>query len=282
MKHEEQEKRVGKNAEEQDGQNAIERCGEERQPNRRRFLKSGAALAVAGAVPYASPTVAQVASKAGCSPAIWLENTSLANAEAVDALWEQAIIDDNIEPGSQLDQICTFYADSLFIDDGMGNPIVHPDFASLLQQMQDPYFDYLAWANSFEQPTPEDPDNLVFPPELLALEDAVVGSNGVPLNAGIPALGEDVLLCAGGKTKEELLAEEQDRHDEVMELLSAGRAICDAACLAIGGGIALLTFGIGVAAGVLCLAACETSYAKAATNEKRAHRRNKRKIREDC
>ncbi len=65
MKHEEQEARVRENAQEQDRQNAIQRAGVQPQPDRRRFLKTGGALAVGGAVAYVAPSVSGAA-RSGC------------------------------------------------------------------------------------------------------------------------------------------------------------------------------------------------------------------------
>ena len=69
MKHQEQEERVGENAQEHDGQAAIERAGGQPQPDRRRFLTTGGALAVGGAAAYSIPGVAMAGSGAGLSPA---------------------------------------------------------------------------------------------------------------------------------------------------------------------------------------------------------------------
>ena len=67
MKHEEKEERVGENAQEQDEENAIGRSGDEAQPNRRRFLKTGGVLA-AGAAAYVAPRMTFADGGATISP----------------------------------------------------------------------------------------------------------------------------------------------------------------------------------------------------------------------
>ena len=68
MKHEEQEERVGENAQEQDRQNVMETGRNEAQGNRRRFLKTGAAVAGGGALAYSIPGIAVAQTGASLSP----------------------------------------------------------------------------------------------------------------------------------------------------------------------------------------------------------------------
>jgi len=85
MKHEEQEERVGKNAEEQDGQAAIERAGDQPPLDRRRFLTTGAALAAGGAI-YSVPQVAKARHRGGISPSLaeqWVDTLTYTSAVAL-------------------------------------------------------------------------------------------------------------------------------------------------------------------------------------------------------
>ncbi len=68
MKHEDREKRVGENAEEQDRQAAIERAGGQPQPDRRRFLRDGTLVAGGFIAAYSAPSVAAASQSSCMSP----------------------------------------------------------------------------------------------------------------------------------------------------------------------------------------------------------------------
>jgi hypothetical protein len=230
------------------------------------------------AVPVSLTSAMEISIGEDATGLIVLENLSGANLNSYSQALRDAFQAGGIQPGTPLDSILQFLANNMLVG-SFGNRVLDPAFAPLLQMMNSPSFNYRAWADSFEQPLPGQPDNLVIPQPLLALEAALQGAEHQPFQAGFAGGGGNVCFQQAGKTKQEALDCETNRHNDMMAEMDRARAICAAAAAALGAGLGIWSLGIGAVAGVIALAACETAYADAAKAEKRRHTANNAEIR---